>query len=281
MKRNKKYLLALLPFILVAVLFEVIQIVMVIIRSFMKSGNAGITLENYINIFTKKIYIQAIFNSLIISIVSAIVGIIVAFIGAKSYNETKGDKKNLFLNILNMTSNFSGIPLAFAYIILLGNVGVLVRFGKIYGIDCLASFNLYSVKGLLITYIYFQIPLATLLLVPSFQSLRREWPEAVSLLGGRSRDYWFKVGIPNLMPSILGTLSVLFANAIAAYATAYALLQNNLSLLPIRISEQFVGDVVQRPEFGSALSVILMTLMVISIIIKDKFIENRRVGKLK
>ncbi len=274
MKRNKLYLLALVPFLFVVLLFEILPVAMVIFRSFMPADGFGFTLEHYINIFSKRLYQQAILNSVIISICSSLIGLVVAFFGAKAYQATHGTKKNLFINVLNMTSNFAGIPLAFAYIILLGNVGIIVNFGKAFGVDALAQFNLYSVSGLLLTYIYFQIPLATLLMIPSFKALKKEWPEAVALLGGSSMDYWFKVGLPALIPSLLSTFSILFANAIAAYATAYALMTNNLSLLPIRISEQFVGDVVQRPEFGSALSVILMALMVLSILIKDKVLEK-------
>ncbi len=274
MKNNKLYLLALVPFLFVVLLFEILPVAMVIFRSFMPVDDFGFTLEHYINIFSKRLYQQAILNSIIISVCSSLIGLVVAFFGAKAYQATQGTKKNLFINVLNMTSNFAGIPLAFAYIILLGNVGIIVNFGKAFGVDALAQFNLYSVGGLLLTYIYFQIPLATLLMIPSFKALKKEWPEAVALLGGSSMDYWFKVGLPALIPSLLSTFSILFANAIAAYATAYALMTNNLSLLPIRISEQFVGDVVQRPEFGSALSVILMALMVLSILIKDKVLEK-------
>ena len=177
-----------------------------------------------------------------------------------------------------MTSNFAGIPLAFAFIILLGNMGVLVLLGKSMGVSALANFNVYSFKGLLLTYIYFQIPLATLLMIPMFDGLRKEWKEAVLLLGGNSFIYWTKVAIPTIMPSILATLSVLFSNAIAAYATAYALLANNFSLLPIRISEQFVGDVVQRKEFGSALAVVLMLTMVISTMINNYLVKKSKGG---
>ena len=99
--------------------------------------------------------------------------------------------------------------------------------------------------------------------------------EAVALLGGSETVYWLKVGLPNLLPSILGTFSVLFANAVAAYATAYALMQNNFALLPIKITEQFVGDVVQRREFGSALAVVLMLLMTATIAINDKILKMR------
>ena len=200
----------------------------------------------------------------------------VSFFGAKAAYEKGGIAKKIFMSILNMVSNFSGVPLAFAYIIMLGNTGVLTLIGQKYGIGFLAEFPLYSVVGLMITYIYFQIPLSMLLLLPAFESIKKEWKDAVGLLGGSSLTFWLKVGIPVLMPSILGTFSTMFANAIAAYATAYALVMNNVSILPIRISEQFVGDVVQNPHLGGALAVILMILMILSILMNEKILQGNR-----
>ena len=271
MKQKKTYLLALIPFLVLCVLFELIPIVYTIIRSFVPEGeDFGFTLANYINIFTKPLYQKAIVNSLIISILSSIIGLIVAFIGAKAVHESKGKLNNIFMSILNMVSNFSGVPLAFAYIIMFGNVGVMTMIGSNYGIEFLANFPLYSIFGLLLIYAYFQIPLSTLLLIPAFDAIRKEWKESNALLGGTNFTFWTKIGVPILMPSILSTFSVLFANALAAYASAYALLMNNVSLLPIRLSEQFVGDLVQRPEFGSAIAVVLMVFMIAAIMIQNK-----------
>ncbi len=67
----------------------------------------------------------------------------------------------------------------------------------------------------------------------------------------------------------------MFANALAAYASAYALLMNNVSLLPIRLSEQFVSDIIQRPEFGSAIAVIMMVFMVIAIGVQNKMTPKK------
>ena len=271
MKQKKTYLLALIPFLVLCVLFELIPIIYTIIRSFVPEGeDFGFTLANYINIFTKPLYQKAIVNSLIISILSSIIGLIVAFIGAKAVHESKGKLNNIFMSILNMVSNFSGVPLAFAYIIMFGNVGVMTMIGSNYGIEFLANFPLYSIFGLLLIYVYFQIPLSTLLLIPAFDAIRKEWNESNALLGGTNFTFWTKIGVPILMPSILSTFSVLFANALAAYASAYALLMNNVSLLPIRLSEQFVGDLVQRPEFGSAIAVVLMVFMIAAIMIQNK-----------
>lgn len=266
---RKVYLLALLPFFIMVLLFEIMPLFNIVIESFSKTGG-GFTLEHFTRIFTTRLYQQSIYNSVWISIFSALSGIIIAFLGAKAANSASMKVRNIFSTVLNITSNFAGVPLAFAFMILLGNVGILTLIGKQYGIDFLANYDLYTINGLLLTYIYFQIPLGTLLMLPAFAGLKKEWKEAVGLLGGNSFHYWFKVAIPSLMPSILGTFSVLFANSLAAYGTAYALLSNNISLLPIRISQQFVGEVVQNQEFGCALSLVMMALMIISVVITNK-----------
>lgn len=274
-KKIGTYLLALIPFVLLTLFFEIIPLVMTIFRSFLVEGGTGITLDHYFAIFTKPLYQQAIVNSLIISIASACVGIVIGFFGAKAGNSTDSKTKTWFMTILNMTSNFAGVPLAFSYMIMFGSTGVFVIIGSKLGIDALAHFDLYTVTGLAFIYIYFQIPLATLLLFPAFEGIRKEWIDSVKLLGGSMWEFWKSVGIPVLTPAILGTMSVLFANALAAYATAYALLQNNFSLLPIRITEQFVGDIVQRPAFGSALAVVMMLLMVLAVLLQNYMVKKQ------
>ena len=270
MKKQKYvYLLALLPFLAVAILYEIVPLCSVIRNSFIPDGGTGLSLENYEKVFTKLLYQKAIINSIKISLTSSIIGIIIAFFGAKAIHNHTGKLSTAFTTVLNMVSNFAGVPLAFSYMILLGNAGFMVHVGQKLGIQGLANYNLYTSGGMSMIYVYFQIPLATLLLVPAFEGIRREWKEAVALLGGNMTCFWTKVGIPVLMPGILGTFSVLFANALAAYATVYALMMNNISLLPIQIAGSFVGEVKLKPGLGGALSVVMMALMVIMIFITN------------
>lgn len=125
--------------------------------------------------------------------------------------------------------------------------------------------NLYSMKGMFIIYVYFQIPMGTLLLLPAFEKVKREWKEAARLMNAGSIRFWFQVGIPVMMPGILGTFNMLFSNAIATYATPYLLVNNSISLLPVKIVDMFVGDVRQRPGMGSALSIILLGIVLLQI----------------
>lgn len=269
--KNRKYLylLALLPFMVVAFMYEIIPLIMVVINSFQSDTGGGFTLENYKTVSGTLLYQMAITNSLKISLISAGIGILIAFLGARAVMNVHSRFRRVFMTILNMVSNFAGIPLAFAYMILLGNAGIIVQLGRTMGWDALANYNLYTSNGLAMVYVYFQIPLSTLLLIPAFNAVRKEWKEAAMLLGSGSTGFWLKVGIPVLMPSILDTFSILFANALAAYATVYAIMMNSISLLPIQIAGCFVGEVKIQRGLGGALSVIMMLIMVIMILLTN------------
>ena len=268
-KKTYVYLLALVPFLIVAMLYEIVPLITVIVKSFQPDGGTGFTLENYQSVFSKLLYQKAIINSIKISLTSAVAGIIIAFLGARAAHQHQGKLNHVFMTVLNMVSNFAGIPLAFAYMILLGNAGLVVNIGKELGIYALSTYNLYTMNGMSLIYIYFQIPLSTLLLIPAFDGVQKQWKEACTLLGGTPGIFWRKVGIPVLMPSILGTFSVLFANALAAYATIYALMMDNIALLPVQIAGCFTGEVKIRAGLGGALSVVMMAIMVIMILITN------------
>lgn len=268
-KKTYIYLLALVPFLIVAMLYEIVPLITVIVKSFQPDGGTGFTLENYQSVFSKLLYQKAIINSIKISLTSAVAGIIIAFLGARAAHQHQGKLNHVFMTVLNMVSNFAGIPLAFAYMILLGNAGLVVNIGKELGINALSTYNLYTMNGMSLIYIYFQIPLSTLLLIPAFDGVQKQWKEACTLLGGTPGIFWRKVGIPVLMPSILGTFSVLFANALAAYATIYALMMDNIALLPVQIAGCFTGEVKIRAGLGGALSVVMMAIMVIVILITN------------
>ena len=270
---------AIVPFFVVVALFEIMPLLQLALNSVIGRDSEAFGLENYVRVFTTPLYQQSIWNSVWISLLSAVVGIVVAFLAARFAHEASPRVRNAFTMILNMMSNFSGVPLAFAFMILMGNSGVLTILGERWGIPFLADFDLYTGEGLLVLYIYFQIPLATLLLLPAFSGIRKSWREAAIILQASPLDYWFRIVIPNLMPSILGTLSVLFSNALAAYATAFAVVMNNYALLPLQITSKFKGDVQIDAATGGALAVVLIILMVVCTLINNYFTKRASKGR--
>jgi putative spermidine/putrescine transport system permease protein len=273
MYKNKKTILfivqSLVPFVVITLLFLLLPTIMMIIDSF-KSGSGSFTLENYKTALTNMFYLKSITNSIQISLISSLIGITVALVCAYSISNYSEKAQNSIITILNMTSNYSGVPLAFGYIVLIGNTGMFILLFKHFGLNALSNFNIYSWIGLIITYVYFQIPLAIMLLYPSFLGIKKEWRQSAMLLGANSFQFWAKIGMPVLIPSIVGTLSILFANAMGAYATAYALVGKNYNLLTIRIGSLVVGDIMPKPELAGALAVILGITTVSMMIINEK-----------
>lgn len=152
--------------------------------------------------------------------------------------------RNAVTSFSGVAANMGGLPLAFAFITLLGRQGVLTKVLKEgLGWDLYAGgFDLGSVKGLVVVYSYFNIPLMVLITLPAIDGLKPAWREACSNLGGTTATFWRRVGIPVLTPSLLGGFLLLFANSFSAYATA-AVLTDNSKIVSRRIGFFLGGDV--------------------------------------
>lgn len=250
-------LLCLVPFAVFFIIFQIAPLAWVMLHSVQVESSWG--LDNFIKIFSSRFYRQAIQHSLEISFWSSLFGILIAILGSYSLRQVDSRLRDFVNAFANMTSNFSGVPLAFAFIILLGFNGALTMLLKQAGI--IEDFNLYSKTGLIILYTYFQIPLGVLLLYPAFDALREDWRESAELLGAGAWQYWRHIGLPVLTPALLGTFVILLANALGAYATVYALTTGNFNVLPIRIAALVAGDISLDPNLASALAVILVGLM--------------------
>jgi putative spermidine/putrescine transport system permease protein len=237
-------------------------------RSLEKLGG-GLTLDNYRQL-TSDTVMNAYGISIRISATTAILGGLIGFLIA--WVVSRGGLPPRFRLITTtfsgVAANFAGVPLASAYIFTLGRVGLVTALLKFLGVDLYKNgFSLYSFLGLTIVYLYFQIPLMVLTILPALDGLKREWREAAENLGATPAQYWRHVVIPVLTPSILGTMILLFGNSFGAHATAYALTGGLFNLATLLIGQQISGDVLHNPGLGYAVAMGMVIIMAISIFI--------------
>lgn len=260
--------LGVLPFFVFAILFIFIPSASLFIDSF-RSPEGGFTLQTIAGLAEPPIP-QSYWLSIRISLFTALGGGLLGFLMA--YALTMGNLprwlRPVTLTFAGVASNFAGVPLAFAFISTLGRTGfVTVILRDLFGINIYgAGFNLYSFLGLSLTYMYFQFPLMLLIMVPAIEGLKREWREAAENLGASATQYWWRVGLPILLPSLLGTILLLFGNAFGAYATAYALTGGQLNLITIEIGAQMRGDVLRNPNLGYAMALGMVVIMALCIV---------------
>ncbi len=231
--------------------------------------NGGWTFSN-IQLLFHHPYIDSYKTSIEVSGVTALIGALagLAIAYAAIRDGTPRWIRSALTTFSGVAANFGGIPLAFAFIATLGSIGIVTKFLKNQlGIDLYGNnFTLFSKTGVEIVYLYFQLPLMILVIAPAIDGLRREWREAASNLGATPLQFWRYVGLPVLMPSILGAFILLFGNAFAAYATAYGLTSGGVNLVPISIGAYYSGNVLDNPHLAQAMAfgmfVVLAAMMV-------------------
>ena len=254
------------PFFLFAVLFLILPTLHLLVGAF-QDGNGNFTFDNIAHLFTPQI-IASFWVTIEVSAFSAIGGAIIGMFLA--YAGVMGGLpkwvRPVLMTYSGVAPNFAGIPLAFAFLATLGRTGLITAllvnvFGfKLYD----HGFNITSFWGLVLAYLYFQIPLMVLILVPALDGLKREWREASDILGGGAWHFWRYVAIPILWPSLVGTTLLLFANAFGAVATAYGLTGSGINLVTIMLFAQIRGDVMHDQNLGYAISLGMVVITVLS-----------------
>ena len=256
----------LLPFFIFSFAFIVMPTAYLVFGSLQKNDKPS--LQNYADLGTGVIPL-ALMTSVEVSLVTAIAGGILGFLLA--YAIILGGLPRFLRTAVTtfsgVASNFAGVPLALAFTFTLGQLGVItVLLKDTLGFDLRSTgFRLSDKLGLELVYLYFQIPLMLLIIAPALDGLKKEWREAAENMGATPADYWRRVALPILTPSILGTMILLFGNAFGAQATAYQLTGGALPLATLTISAQISGDVLHNPGLGYALAMTMVAIMAVSI----------------
>jgi putative spermidine/putrescine transport system permease protein len=244
------------PFFLFALLFLILPSLYLVIGAF-RDADGNPTFQNIVNLFQPSIR-AAYWTSIQLSAASAIGGGAIGFVIC--YAAVKGGApawvRSTLMTFSGVASQFAGVPLAFAFLSTLGRVGlVTVLLNTYLGFNLYSTgFNLLSFWGLVLTYLYFQIPLMVLIAAPAVDGLKREWREASAILGASTWQYWRYVAFPILWPSLLGATLLLFANAFGAVATAYALTGPQLNIATILLFAQIRGDALHNENLGYSLA---------------------------
>ncbi len=260
--------LGVLPFFLFSGMFLIAPAIILAYRS-LEGPDGTLTLDNYRALTTDTV-IAAYSMSIRISLTTAVIGGLIGFFlaWAVSMGGLPRPFRSGLTTFSGVASNFAGVPLAAAFIFTLGRVGVLTALFQLIGVDLYGSgFTIYSYWGLSLVYLFFQIPLMVLVMLPALDGLKQDWREAAENLGATPGQYWRRVALPVLLPSILGTMILLFGNAFGAHATAYALTGGLLPLATLLIGQQISGDVLNNPGLGYAVAMGMVFIMGLSIVL--------------
>lgn len=199
--------------------------------------------------------------SLLTGAVGALLGALVCY--AALGLPSTGVIRSILDAATGVLAQFGGVMLAFMFIATIGVQGIVtVMLRDSLGIDIQPGSWLYSLPGLILPYIYFQVPLMVITFLPALSALKPQWAEANLTLGGTRASFWLRIGIPVLAPSFLASFLLLFANAFSSYATAAALASQGSQIVPLQIRAALTSEtVLGRENLAGALALGMIVIV--------------------
>ena len=222
-----------LPFLAYVGIFLLLPTGIVLVNAF-RTPAGGLNLSSLKLLFSSAVrsyFVGSFELCLISSAAGAIFGAILAY--AIASGNPDGAVRRFYLAGSGVLAQFGGVTLAFAFLVLIGPVGLLMHASWFYTFPW----------GISVIYAYFQIPLMVLVFMPAIDGLKIQWREASESLGASAWQYWRHVGGPLLLPAFLGGTLLLFANALSAFATIQAWEDQIAYIVPQQISTSMSSEV--------------------------------------
>lgn len=264
---KKKSFLA-YPYVIWSAIFIIIPLILVVFFSFSKETDNGyiFSLQNYKELMDP-IYFKVFFRSIMLAGISTliclVVGYPVAYIISKAHVSKRGTLILLF--ILPMWMNF--LLRTYAWVAILGKNGLINSFLGFLGIEPVGI--LYTNFAILLGMVYNFLPFMVLPIYTSLSKMDNDLVNAARDLGANGLQVFTKVIFPLSLPGVVSGITMVFMPAVTTFAISRLLGGGKFMLLGDLIEQQFtvVGDW----NFGSAVSIFMMIVILISMAVMAKF----------
>lgn len=269
MKNNKSIFAY--PYIFWSALFIVIPLILVLAFSFtIENGDKLIfSLDNY-NRLMNPIYLKVFLRSIILAGVSTVVCLLVGYPVAYIISKINISKRNtlILLFILPMWMNF--LLRTYAWVAILGKNGILNSFLGLFGIQPVTL--LYTNFAILLGMVYNFLPFMVLPIYTSLSKMDKDLINASRDLGANSIQVFTKVIFPLSLSGVVSGITMVFMPAVTTFAISRLLGGGKFMLLGDLIEQQFT--VVGNWGFGSAISIFMMIVILISMAVMSKFEDD-------
>lgn len=226
----------------------------------------ALTLANYVHLFRDPYYLGTLRNSFLISFSVSALSIALCMAPAWLLIRKEFWGKRFLRAVLTIPMAFSGVIIGFLAVVMLGMAGAIPEAGRfVVGVP-LGQGVAYTLTGLVLAYVYFQIPRATLNLESAARKFDWDLDAAARSLGASTWQRVRYVLVPLLMPAILSTMAVTFAVSMGSFGVALILLKK-LSVLPVEVYLQMYTAL--DFEFAATMSIVLsITTMLTNLVLR-------------
>lgn len=268
MKRKKSNSILISPYVIWSILFIVVPLLLIVFYSFTtnEGGSYSFTLQNFEK-FLSPIYLKVLRRSLVLALLSTILCLIIGYPTAYIISRAKASRKAtlLLLCILPMWMNF--LLRTYAWASILGKNGLinsmLIKIG-LQPVDLL-----YTDAAVLLGMVYNFLPFMILPIHTVLSKMDQDLINAAQDLGANTTQVFTKIIFPLSLPGVISGITMVFMPAVSTFVISKLLGGGQYYLIGNLIEQQFmaVGDW----HFGSAISIFMMIIIIISMGIMNKY----------
>ncbi|MCL1881056.1 MAG: ABC transporter permease [Oscillospiraceae bacterium] len=220
----------------------------------------GLGLDNYARVFEPlflNVFWRSIRLAVICTVICLVLGYPAGYILASKDFEQKGFI--IFLFLMPMWMNF--LLRTYAWMTILENNGVINSILERFGIAPLAMIN--TEEAVMLGMVYNFIPFMILPIYTVLKNMDTKVIEAAKDLGANPVKVFFRVIFPLSLPGVISGATMVFMPAVSTFVISDLLGGGRVFLIGNVIEREFMTA--SNWEFASALSVILMVTVLISI----------------
>jgi putative spermidine/putrescine transport system permease protein len=258
------------PVLVLFALALLIPLIILLRQSLLDGSNSSLTLENYAAVIRSLAYRRALLNSVLIAFASTLLALILCFPVAVYIERSNSRYRDALAVALTIPLSLPGIVIGFFVILFFGLTGVVPQLFLLLTGERQLNFA-YTFGGMLLGYLYFQIPRVVLVLRGSVAALSQDVIDVSRTLGATPLRVYLDVLLPALLPAMISAASVSLATAFGAFGTA-ATLSRGFRVLPLEIAASFTESF--QPERAASLSIALALLTVALLIGLGQFAER-------
>ena len=175
---------------------------------------------------------------------------------------------------ISLPLTFSGLIIAYGFILLLGRAGFVTLLLAELGFDpAVIGGFIFSPLGLGVAYSYYLVPRVVLIVLPAVRNFDMVQLRAARSLGAGPLRVLADVLVPQIMPSLVAAFCLTAAVAIGAYGTALALVGTQVNILPLLLYSKISETGTDLPS-AAVISIVLMALCACVIAIGETFFSR-------
>lgn len=268
-----KYLTTIGPAIIWMIIFFILPLFLIVGVSFCTRGNVGdiaykFTLSNYTRLLNP-LYIDIFINSIAISLYTTLLCLLFGYPFAFIIANANKKLKPLFLLLVILPFWTNSLVRTYAMIVLLRTEGIINTVLLHLGLINAPLHLMYNNTAVMIGMLYMMFPFMVLPLYTSIEKLDKRILDAASDLGAGPVKKFLKITLPLTKGGILSGSLLVFVPTLGLFFITDLMGGSKVILMSNLIKNQFLTA--RDWPFGSAISVILIIVMVAVISYNSKF----------